>query len=542
MKKRVILIAVGIILLSTVGYAAHFWYQINRPEDLFEVPVDNDRKEATNDKEESEIEPYHFEEDKLNILLLGMDANEERYKTMGAFRTDTIMLAVIDFTENKVDLLSIPRDSYVKIPGRKERGRVNAAFVYGGGFKGDGFATTIQTVSDLLGGIPINYYVAIDMNVFIKIIDSLGGIYYDVDVPVPNAGLEPGYQKLDGKQALAYARHRKTAGGDIDRVDRQQRLVIDILNQLKSTNALTKLPDIFNSIKDEIWTNLNIRQVAALALFAARLDMSNLNRHMLPGTYLDMDNISYWGIDQEKKNQLINELFGLNITTYDKEDDVHYIKAQLKKRMDELKSLARKWISEINKTLSNYNQVLLEEERLKLENSARMLNDAVNEGELEHIEILADDIQKELNALSSKLLKRSETLTYAMKVLSTVENEMPAYKGRMISDNEKQLRKLMVELRQKIEQKSFNDISAVASNLESYWNGLKKELNNKPIPSIEQSASPSPTPEPSSSPSEITEPTSTPPTSSPSPDPAGSPKPTEPAPTNPVTGENQENG
>ena len=78
-------------------------------------------------------------------------------------------------------------------------------------------------------------------------------------------------------------------------------MIIDILNQLKSANALTKLPDIFNSIKDEIWTNLNIRQVASLALFAARLDMSNVNRHMLPGTYLDMDNISYWGIDQEKK-------------------------------------------------------------------------------------------------------------------------------------------------------------------------------------------------------------------------------------------------
>ena len=73
------------------------------------------------------------------------------------------------------------------------------------------------------------------------------------------------------------------------------------------------------------WTNLNIEQVASLALFAARLDMSNVNRHMLPGTYLDMDNISYW-VSIRRKNQLINELFGLNITSYDKEDDVYYIK------------------------------------------------------------------------------------------------------------------------------------------------------------------------------------------------------------------------
>ncbi|NLU36325.1 MAG: hypothetical protein GXX01_04805 [Clostridiales bacterium] len=498
MKKRIILITAGMIFLSAVGYAAHFWHQINRPKDLFEIPVNQNNEELPAGSGESEIEPYQFKEDKLNILLLGLDANEQRYKSMGAFRTDTIILAVIDFTENKVDLLSIPRDSYVKIPGRKERGRVNAAFVYGGGFEGEGFATTIQTVSDLLGGIPIHYYAAIDMNVFIEIIDSLGGIYYNVDVPVANAGLEPGFQKLNGKQALAYARHRKTAGGDIDRVDRQQRLIIDILNQLKSANALTKLPDIFNSIKDEIWTNLNIRQVASLALFAARLDMSNVNRHMLPGTYLDMDNISYWGIDQEKKNQLINELFGLNITSYDKEDDVYYIKAQLKRRLEELKSLANRQANEANKILSDYEQVLLEDERLKIENGLRVLNKAVNEGNLEDIELFANEIKKQLSDLSPKLKKRNDTLTYAERVLAAVEVEMAEYEGRLNANNEKKLRQLMDIINQKISIKSFSDIYTAASDLDSYWSRLKKELDSKPVPTPEPSPSlpPKPTEKP----------------------------------------------
>ena len=252
-KKRIILITAGIMIFSAVAYAAHFWYQINNPKNLFDIPASQDKQgEPSAESDEPYIEPYQFTEDKLNVLLLGLDANEQRYETMGAFRTDTIMLAAIDFTENKVDLISIPRDSYVKIPGRKERGRVNAAFVYGGGFEGKGFDTTIQTVSDLLGGIPIHYYAAIDMNAFIKIIDSLGGITYEVDVPVPNAGIEPGLQKLDGRQALAYARHRKTAGGDIDRVGRQQQLMVSVLNQLKSTDSLSKLPNIYDSIKDDI--------------------------------------------------------------------------------------------------------------------------------------------------------------------------------------------------------------------------------------------------------------------------------------------------
>ena len=131
--------------------------------------------------------------------------------------------------------------------------------------------------------------------------------------------------------------------------------------------------------------------------------MSNVNRHMLPGTYLDMDNISYWGIDQEKKNQLINELFGLNITSYDKEDDVYYIKAQLKRRLEELKSLANRQANEANKILSDYEQVLLEDERLKIENGLRVLNKAVNEGNLEEFDLFAIEIKMQLSDLSAKL-------------------------------------------------------------------------------------------------------------------------------------------
>lgn len=511
-KKHIILISIGIVLFSVIGYAAYFWNQINNPKNLFEIPANKDTQGNKTEETELEIEPYQFQEDKLNILLLGLDANDKRYKYMGAFRTDTIMLAAIDFTENKVDLISIPRDSYVKIPGRRERGRVNAAFVYGGGFKGEGFATTIQTVSDLLGGIPIHYYAAIDMNIFIKIIDSLGGITYEVDIPVPSVGIQPGLHKLDGKQALAYARNRKTPGGDIDRVDRQQRLMISILNQLKSTDSLLKLPGIYDSIKDDIWTNLNIRQIAALALFAAKLDMADLKRHMIPGTFLDMDGFSYWGIDQQKKNQLINELFGLNITAYDKEDDVYYIKTQLRKKLAELKALVQEWIDRGNRILLDYAHVLLEDERSGIDNGVQLLDDALESGELEDIELVVHEVEKELTELMPHLQARSAEVAEGLTALSAVEEEMSAYELEIPGDDMDQLVRLMNKLRQKIEQKVFSDISVAAKELKSFWGSLKEELNNQSPPSPTESPIPSPTPsaEPIPSPSPTTAPTSSP--------------------------------
>jgi LCP family protein required for cell wall assembly len=146
------------------------------------------RKKNHHLRREPPVEEYRFDEKRLNLLLLGLDASVERYEVMRAFRTDTIILISIDFENQEVYMISIPRDSYVKIPGRKNRDRINSAFVWGGGFDGGGFERTIETVSDFLGGVPIHYYAAVDMNVFKEIIDIMGGVMFDVDVPVKMAG------------------------------------------------------------------------------------------------------------------------------------------------------------------------------------------------------------------------------------------------------------------------------------------------------------------------------------------------------------------
>ncbi|HCS73677.1 MAG TPA: hypothetical protein DIW17_07370 [Clostridiales bacterium] len=526
MKKRIIIIVSVVLILSIGGYAGLIWYQINNPEDLFKTPPDDGQNASpkpsavSDDFDMPTEEPYKFTESRLNILLLGLDADEQRYKSMGAFRTDTIMLAAIDFSENKVDLISIPRDSYVKIPGRKARGRVNAAFVYGGGFKKEGFSTTLQTVSDLLNGVPIHYYAAVDMNAFINIIDGLGGISYDVDVPVPSAKLEPGLQKLDGKQALAYARHRKTAGGDIDRVKRQQQLMTSILDQLKTTETLSKLPAVYDSIKDDIWTNLNLKQVAALALFAAKMDMSNLQRHMIPGNFLDMDNISYWGIDQKKKNELVNNLFGINITTYNKEDDIHYIKAQLRIKHEELKQLAQLWIDEAMKFLEEYRSVLLADEISRVESSILFLTNGIAEGDLEGMETDVHLLEEEMTMLLPQLDKRKTDLNNAKSILANLETGLAAYQDKLTDADRLLLNNKISVLKQKIEHKAFAEIPEITEELRLFWKQLMKKWETETPVTAAPTGSPGHTSAPTDTPDPTLAPTDTPvPTSEPGPSP-----------------------
>ena len=118
------IIGVVVLILSIAGYGIYSYNQINNPKDLFENPVENtvsnnksnDQKTANDEEEIDPLlkDPYQFS-DRVNFLFLGLDANKQRYKTMGAFRTDTIMLISIDFDDEKVDVISIPRDSYVEI-------------------------------------------------------------------------------------------------------------------------------------------------------------------------------------------------------------------------------------------------------------------------------------------------------------------------------------------------------------------------------------------------------------------------------------------
>ncbi|HLS54249.1 MAG TPA: LCP family protein [Tissierellaceae bacterium] len=318
-KKRFFaVISTALILLSIgTGFGINYYKKLKNPQDLFIPEIENNEDPTDIDISEQ------FDRNIVNILMVGFDRDEKRSKEESAFRTDTNVVASINLEKKTVDLLSVPRDSYVPIAnmgGKKDK--FNSSFVYGYIYGNgpdrdeNGYKYLLETTRELLGGAPLHYYVAVDMDVVVEIVEAIGGVELDIPEDVVRGNkvrIKKGYQKLDGRSLLFYARNRNLPGGDIDRVKNQQRILMAIFDTLKKSNKFTALPKIYRSMMDKIDTNLNFNQLTALALFGMELDKDNINMHMLKGNYGHFNGISYWIVDQEARVELIEKLYGLRI-------------------------------------------------------------------------------------------------------------------------------------------------------------------------------------------------------------------------------------
>lgn len=202
----------------------------------------------------------------VNILVMGSDVRTGDNAAYGAdiegMRSDTTLLVHIAADRSRADIVSIPRDLLVDIPAcplsdgsssaPQADAMFNSAFALGGG-DGDvahAAACTIKTVEQLTG-VYVDDFVVIDFTGFSRMVDALGG----VPMCIPEAmqseqaelDLQPGYQTLDGHDALAYARARKNVGdgSDISRIERQQLLLGAMVRQVLSKNLLTDMPALY---------------------------------------------------------------------------------------------------------------------------------------------------------------------------------------------------------------------------------------------------------------------------------------------------------
>jgi len=206
-----------------------------------------------------------FSERYINIILLGSDKRENR----GTWRTDTMIVASIDTQDNVVRLLSIPRDLWVNIPGHGYD-RINTADLWGElQHESGGPELVKETVYQTLG-IPIHYYVRVDFDGFIKIIDAVGGVDVDVECPLPDIEVVPGIQHMDGEMALLYARSRITTN-DFDRGRRQRKLLMALWEKALNRNIITKLPALWVAMADTIQTDLPLNEALALARIGIKL-------------------------------------------------------------------------------------------------------------------------------------------------------------------------------------------------------------------------------------------------------------------------------
>ena len=298
-----------IILLALCFAASAIAGAMFASSSLF-IPKSPDRKVVYDDDTTTELIKAT---DKSTVLIMGVDIRKD-----DVGRSDTLMIATIDPRLDQATLLSIPRDTRVKIRGRGYD-KINAAFAYGG------VRLTESTVENFLG-IDIDHYVLINTGSFVKIIDAIGGVDIDVEKrmfyedPWDDDGglvidLYPGEQHMDGKTAVTYVRYRDSEG-DIGRVKRQQAFMAACMDKVTSPEIIPRIPKIAREVIDAVETDMSLRQLLELAGALNAAQKNGLETDMVPGYPLYIDDISYWIPDVELLRISVADALGIAVDPY----------------------------------------------------------------------------------------------------------------------------------------------------------------------------------------------------------------------------------
>lgn len=267
------------------------------------TPVSSVATQSTQTTADSPVLPES--PDAMDILVLGSD-------TRGAGtggRSDTLILVHVDPSQDYLSILSIPRDLRVNIPGHGLN-KINAAYAYGGP------ALSIRTVKQLTG-ININHFIEVDFAAFQDLTNALGGVYVDVDRRYYNAdpsyepiNISPGYQLLDGHDALEYVRFRHDQNADFGRMERQQRFLSLLRGQLTALgpSLLPKLPGLVNALFTNATTDLGANDILKLAYWGVKLNGDRIRQVRITGATPTIGGVSYVVADSGTIKQAVRSL------------------------------------------------------------------------------------------------------------------------------------------------------------------------------------------------------------------------------------------
>lgn len=250
-----------------------------------------------------------FSPRRQNILVMGVDAAENEDNPFKGNRSDAMLLVSIAPHGKNVNVISIPRDSKVYIADRTKPDKINHAFAYGG------INLTVKTVEETFG-VRINHYLVLSNMGLVKFIDTIGGLpiyiekdmYYNDTTGGLHINLPKGERVLTGKEAEGYMRFRKDALGDIGRIRRQQWFFNALGARLKDPQVLVKIPEVLKVMPKYILTDLSVYELSQYAALAKSIDMSTVQVATLPGSPSQRGSISYWILDPEKTQEIINRL------------------------------------------------------------------------------------------------------------------------------------------------------------------------------------------------------------------------------------------
>lgn len=290
-KKKTVIKVIALLVVSLlICFSAYGIYLVKKAQSA----VDTAFESAGNENEN--VEPLT---DNMSILFIGVDDSEERGQSDDNIRSDALILATLNNKDKSVKLVSIPRDTYTYIPDSGKEDKITHAYAF------NGPSSTIESVEELLD-VPIDYYLRMNFDAFIEVVDALGGIKVEVPYDITEQDendsqnaieLKEGIQFLDGSEALALARTRHY-DNDIERGKRQQMILESIMNRALSVGSITKYGDVFEAVGDNMKTDLSFRNISSLFEYAknGKPDVETIT---LDG-YDDMSTgVYYWKLKEE---------------------------------------------------------------------------------------------------------------------------------------------------------------------------------------------------------------------------------------------------
>lgn len=246
----------------------------------------------------------------VNVLLLGLDAGDYDDKSGNSpKRSDTIMLARYNPSENKIYILSIPRDTRITENGHGWK--INALHREGG------TALLIKKLEEMLG-VKVDYYAKVDYEGFRNCIDAIGG----VDVTIPFNMDYDAYDisihfnegetyHLDGEKAEAFVRWRKNndgggyAMGDLGRINTQQQFLLKVFEKMKTPSGIVKIPDLLKTASKYISTDMDPNTILLYMIKLRKMETKNIETLIIPGEPKYINGVSYYIYDKLKDNDYV---------------------------------------------------------------------------------------------------------------------------------------------------------------------------------------------------------------------------------------------
>ena len=296
----------GVLLVLVIGvtaFATKIYFDVKGSVDKTYETVER-QETGVSRKEEVNLN----NKDSFSILLMGVDTGDLGRTDTG--RSDAIMVATVSPEDNKTQVISIPRDTYMEIVGYGTFDKVNHAYAFGGP------AMSMDSLEKYLD-IPIDHYAAINLKGIQDLVNAVGGVTVNNDLAFTSDGksFDIGQIELNGEEALAFVRMRyDDPNGDYGRQERQRLVIQGIMQKLISIDSMTKYQSILDALSDNMKTDMDFSTMQTIAL-DYRDAFSTIQMDQLQGEGFMQDGVSYQRVSDEELTRVQAELkdqMGLN--------------------------------------------------------------------------------------------------------------------------------------------------------------------------------------------------------------------------------------